>query len=115
MTIFLFFCSIEAIGCLHGALGYNAQSRICCPVQSRLQGLFLGGGEGGQYPVCQVKIRVRLCANPYLYPGEVLTSQLGDDGFDSVVPPGRAVAPNPKTAREMSSKITTIRWGGILK
>ena len=98
MTIFLFSCSIEAVGCLHGAVGNNAQSSICGSLQSLLQDLFLGRGEGGQHPVSQVKIRTGLCANPYFHPGEVLTSQLGDDGLDSVVAAGGAVAPNPKAA-----------------
>ena len=39
-----------------------------------------------------------LGAHTQLHPGELLTAQLGNDAFDAVVAPGRAVGPDPESA-----------------
>ena len=77
----------------------NGQCSLCAVLQRDGKGLLLGSGEAGQYPVRQVEIRVRLCTHADFYPGEVLTAQFLNDGFDAVVPSGGAAGTNPQPPR----------------
>ena len=88
--------SVKFVGRFADTLGHQGQRRLGSVFQRDGQGLFLAGGKRGEHPGCQVEIRVGLGAYADLDPGELLTSQLGNDGFDTVVASGRAVAPDPQ-------------------
>ena len=74
-------------------------------LQCKGQILFLLGAEGGEHPGGKVKFRIRLRTHTDLYPGEFLASQLGNDGFDPIVPPGGAVAPDPQPPRRQGDVV----------
>ncbi len=47
----------------------------------------------------QILLGVGFAADTDLDSGEILTSHFGNDGFDAVVPAGRAIGADPQTAR----------------
>ena len=76
----------------------------------------LGLRHGGEHPVGQVVVRVRLGADADLDPRELVGAQAGDDGLEAVVAAGRAVFADAELAdgSEISSNRTSTRSGGIL-
>ena len=90
--------SVINVGSLGNALLDDGEGCFTGPLQRILQGLFLLGGEGGQDPVGQVELGVGLGADADLDPGEVLGTNLSDDGLDAVVTTGGAVGPDAQAA-----------------
>ena len=93
--------AIEAVGSIEHALFHNAQGGIGRILQREGQRLLLACGEVGKHPIGKILLLVRFSAHADLYSGKILTTQFLDQGFDSVVTAGRAIATYAKaTYRE---------------
>lgn len=106
--------AVEAVRCFGHSFFHNCQSGICGIFQRHGKGLFLRSRKRGEDPVGQIKILPRLCAYANLDPGEILTSQLGNNGLQPVMSAGRAVATNSDSSRFQGDVIgknnNSLRW-----
>ena len=90
--------AVVAVGAFRYAPVNDAQSSIGSSLQSGGQSLFFAGGECRQHPIRQIVIGMGFGTHTDLHPGEVLASNTGNDGLDSVVSAGAAFSPDAEPA-----------------
>ena len=95
--------AVEPAGGFRNAAFHDGEGGFPCIFQGEGQCLLFIGGEGGQNPSRQVKLWGGLGAYSDFYPGEGLTAQLLNNGFNAVVPAGGTFRPNAKSPRSQGN------------